>query len=82
MQKTLLNLALVLLTAQLVSAQNTWTGSSTSTQTNGNTALGTTISTSVRLSVFNNTNTNQTGISNYMSNTFVGDNWGIQFGTA
>lgn len=77
MQKTLFLLALVLLTVHFTAAQNVWTGSSTSTQTNGNTALGTTISTSVRLSVFNNTNTNQTGISNYMSNTFVGDNWGI-----
>lgn len=77
MQKLLVTLVLAILATQILTAQNTWTGSSTSTQTNGNSALGGALSTSVRLVVSNTVNTNQTGISNYTSNTYSGTIWGL-----
>ena len=77
MQKILSTLALVVLTVYISLAQNTWTGSTTSTQTNGNAAIGGSISSTVRLVVANTTNTNQTGISNYMNNTYTGTLWGL-----
>lgn len=77
MQKLRTTLVLIVLAIQILPAQNTWSGSSISTVTAGNSALGTSVSSSVRLSVSNTVNTNQTGISSYTNNTYSGTIWGI-----
>lgn len=78
MQKLFVSLALVLLTAQIVSAQNTWNGSSTSTATAGNASIGNlTISNAVRLQAYNTSNTIQTNFSSFYNNTYSGTIYGI-----
>lgn len=63
--------------SQLLKAQNTWTGSSTSTATTGNASIGTTVNNAIRFQAYNTTNTIATNISSFYNNTYSGTIYGI-----